>query len=131
MRYFAFIISFSLFHLCSYSQQNNSMNPGKITGRVKDSLSQKPIEYATITVFLKGNTKPVNGGTTNNKGFFSIENLAVEKYTLTIGFVGYKLKTISNISIGAAQTFTDLGIINLKTSAQTLAEVTVTARKSL
>ncbi|HXB44847.1 MAG TPA: outer membrane beta-barrel protein [Puia sp.] len=107
------------------------MNPGKITGRVKDSLSQKPIEYATITVFLKGNTKPVNGGTTNNKGFFSIENLAVEKYTLTIGFVGYKLKTISNISIGAAQTFTDLGSINLKTSAQTLAEVTVTARKPL
>ncbi len=131
MRYMALIVSFSFLGFTSYAQQNNPINPGKISGRVIDSLSQKPIEYATITVFLKGITKPVNGGTSDNKGFFLIENLTVEKYSITIGFVGYKTKTINNISISANQSVIDLGNITLKGKAEILAEITVTARKPL
>jgi hypothetical protein len=103
---FSIVILLSYFF--SFAQQGNF----SITGAIVDSLSGQPIEYATITVFQKGNTKPVNGTSTNHAGLFSIDNLSAGKYTLTIDFIGYR--TISkDISPGARQP-----VVNLQRSGR-------------
>jgi hypothetical protein len=50
------------YYLLSFASVR-AQQPGEdsISGRVIDSLTQKPVEYATVTVFLSGNEKPVNG----------------------------------------------------------------------
>jgi len=85
---FAVIIySFSLI-----AQQPAPSGKGRITGRILDSLSQSPVEYATITLYASNNNvKPLNGTTTNNKGIFTLEGLTPGSYTLTVGFIGYQL----------------------------------------
>ena len=43
-----------------------------ITGKVVDSASKTPLEYATVTLFLKGQPKPVNDGTTDKNSVYTI-----------------------------------------------------------
>ncbi|TMI85781.1 MAG: carboxypeptidase-like regulatory domain-containing protein, partial [Bacteroidetes bacterium] len=47
----------------------------KISGTVIDSSSNMPIEYATITLFRQGETKPFNGATTDKIGNFTVTNV--------------------------------------------------------
>lgn len=44
-----------------------------LSGTVVDSLTQQPIEYATISV-LDQSSKAVNGAITNKKGILEIKN---------------------------------------------------------
>src|SRR3954470_21257129 len=81
-----------LFSLSLSAQQPVAGN-GRITGRVLDSLSQSPVEYATITLYAAGSTRPINGTTTNNKGAFTLDGIKPGNYTLEAGFIGYRSRT--------------------------------------
>lgn len=126
------ITSFLLIGLyfSSYAQQEPNSKKYKITGRVIDSLSKQPIEYATVNIFLIGSSKPVDGVITNKSGFFSIDNLVTGKYKVVIGFIGYISKT-KTVTLEAAQSMIDLRNIVLQSSNQILATVTVSSRKQL
>jgi outer membrane receptor protein involved in Fe transport len=102
-----------------------------ISGRVIDSASHSPVEYATITVYAQHNTRPVNGNTTGSKGTFSLEGLPPGNYTLTIDFVGYQSRSFGPLTLGAKQPAVSLGDIGLLKKAQDLASVTVTAPRGL
>ncbi len=118
--------------LSVFSQENaNTAAPGKLKGQVLDSLTSQPIDYATITVFLNGNEKPIGGTTTDSKGLFVVDNLAAGNYRMVVDFVGYRSKTKNNISLTGKRTSVNVGTIMLSTSAQTLAGFTVTANKGL
>src|SRR4051794_6277848 len=80
-----------------FAQQNEK---GKITGRVLDEISKKGVEYATISVYQPGNTKPVNGATSNDKGVFTIAGLAAGRYSAVIDFIGHQSKMIDSVVIG-------------------------------
>jgi len=128
-----FCISLSLFlitHLFAQPHANIATT-GKIRGKVVDSATSQPIEYASITVFLAGNTKVVSGSSTNPKGAFSIDSLPLGNYKIVIDFIGYKQKEKSNIVISSNRPFVSAGTISLLSSAQTLAGVTVFAQKGL
>jgi len=45
---------------------------GKLTGRVTDSVSQQPIEYATIRLIDSASRKIITGTVTDTKGNFLI-----------------------------------------------------------
>src|SRR6476469_865259 len=89
--FFIFIGSF----LTINAQNLNSPLPGKIAGKVIDSLTAQPIEYATVTLLQVGNSKPYNGTVTNNSGQFEIENVEPGNYELVVGFIGYQSRTLS------------------------------------
>lgn len=72
---------------------------GKISGRVTDSVTKEPVEYATISLFKAGSASPFNGSVTDAKGNFTIDNIANGYYTIRVDFLGYKAKNISAISI--------------------------------
>lgn len=131
MKYLLPIFLLSIGSLGSYAQQDNLVKKYKITGRVTDSLSKQPIEYATINVFPEGSTKPIDGASTDKTGFFSIGGLAGGKYKIVFGFIGYITKTKTNILLEANQPTVDLGNTVLQNGVQSLENVTVTAKKSL
>jgi len=120
------LISLSL----SALSQTGSTEPGKVTGRVLDSASTQPIEYATITLFPAGHTKPTAGISTDKKGVFTIESLASGNYRLVIDFIGYRSRNVF-IKITPRQAFVSLGAITLSNQAQTLTGVTITGQKKL
>jgi outer membrane receptor protein involved in Fe transport len=131
MKHSLIIFLLSVSYILSYSQQVKTVKPYKIIGVVNDISSNQPIEYATITVFLNGSTKPVNGIATDSNGSFAVDNLEAGNYYANINFIGYKKKTINNISIGANQFVVDLGNIILENNTKVLEGVTVTANKPL
>lgn len=60
---FLFLTSF----IAVNAQKAASARSGVITGKVVDAATKSPIEYATITVYPIGSSKPVNGIITNAK----------------------------------------------------------------
>ncbi len=126
------VITIFLLGICilGYSQKKDKPqdNPGKITGKVIDSTTQQTIEYATISLYVKGNDNPVNGITTNNKGQFVIDNVAPGNYTVVIDFIGYRKKSIANVGINGKTLSKDIGVVSLAKTTATLQGVVVTAQ---
>jgi hemoglobin/transferrin/lactoferrin receptor protein len=85
-RYFAFVVFFALSSISvAFS--------GEISGTVVDNTSGKPIHRASVSV------REINiTSITDNKGLFSLSNLADGKYTLKVSFIGYK-SWISEITV--------------------------------
>ncbi|GAA3964190.1 TonB-dependent receptor domain-containing protein [Mucilaginibacter dorajii] len=100
-----------------------------ITGTVIDSLSQKPVDYATITVLDQATGKIINGTVSATDGKFTVDKLPAGTYRLRINFLGYANKTISNIKIDGGTL--KLGRILLAPNSKLLNEVQVTAKKAI
>ena len=100
-----------------------------IAGTIKDS-TQKPLSFATISIYRPGQTaEPVKTTYTNDKGQFKFLNADTGKFTLIVTHTGYAEKQ-QDITVTAGQT-TDIGDISLSRSDGTLKGVTVTGRKPL
>jgi ferric enterobactin receptor len=107
------------------SQTNSSI----IYGTIKDSISQKPITQATITL-LKGTTAVYNIAS-NDSGTFKFTNISDGIYNLEFSYVGYaKTKKSISISNNNKQVI-NLGTIYLKEEGTQLKNVTVVAEKAL
>lgn len=104
---------------------------GHITGTVIDSVNKQPVEFATVSVFPDGSAKPIDGTSTNNKGYFKIDNLAEGKYTVSISFLGYRTKIRRNIIISSANGTMNLGNLFLRDNSVALKGVTVTSQRDL
>src|SRR5450432_1119548 len=103
---------------------------GIVSGKVTDAISKVPIDYASVSIFTNGSKKPVNGGTTDTKGVFSIDDIDTGSYKLVIDFIGYQPDTVS-IVINNKITIVKLNDIVLSKKANTLETVTVVAQKPL
>ncbi len=102
----------------------------KISGIVVDSSLTKAVEYATIALIDKTTKKIIDGTIADDKGRFTLTKVAEGTYNLTVRFIGYADKTISNVTVGKGDNI-DVGVIKLNVSATTLDAVTVTGQKSL
>jgi ferric enterobactin receptor len=114
-----------------FCMQLSAQTKGSISTRIVDSLTKKPIEYATISIINQSTDKVVDGGTTDDKGVFKVEKLAEGTYKMLVYFVGYPTYTKTDIIISKANTDVVLGSINLANKQAQLKEVTVTADKSV
>ena len=131
MRYF---LSLVLIISCTdlFAQNNGTPENGaKLTGKIVDSVNSQPIDYATITLYEDGNSKPFSGATSNSKGVFVIDKLPIGNYHVVYGFIGYQPKTQKGILISKAGSNINLGTIALSVSAEALTAVTVTGQKNL
>ncbi len=106
----------------------------KITGRISatviDSLTQQPVEYATVSVVNAKTNKAVNGGLTDSKGKVAIQNIPTGDYKLIVGFIGYTTKTLQ-VTTTPQKPDNNLGNVVLSGSSSTLAEVTIEGKKSI
>ncbi|WP_162054279.1 TonB-dependent receptor domain-containing protein [Pontibacter pamirensis] len=102
-----------------------SKGVGTISGVLIDSVSGKPVEYATVALLKKGTTHAQAGTLTDNGGRFSFSGVAPGDYEVIISFIGYETKTIRGVSVTARNPEAVTGIIKLKPIATQLQEVNV------
>ena len=107
------------------AQEKQNPGRGKITGYIVDSISGKPIDYASVS--LLAGDKEINGTTSNNKGVFVLNNIPDGKYKIIIYFIGYRNSVIPGIDINQTAQVVDLGKISLANTQIKLKEVEVTA----
>lgn len=132
MKFCSLLLAVLIYSLSLMAQQPAPSGKGRITGRILDSLSQHPVEYATITLYASNNSrKPVNGTTTNNKGVFTLDGLTPGSYTLTIGFIGYQSHSTGILTLGGKTMNITLGDVSLFQKEEAMQAVTVTAPKGL
>jgi ferric enterobactin receptor len=113
------------------AQQITERGNGKISGRIIDSLSGKPVEYSTISLINEESSKIVTGTTADDNGLFKLTELAYGSYKMEVYFIGYKTGVKKNIKISKTNAAITLGDFKLSSVQTTLKEVTITAEKSL
>lgn len=101
----------------------------KIVGRVISADAGEALDFATVSLFAKKDSALITGGVTNEKGEFSLDALP-GLYFAKVEFISFKATVIDNIDLKDGQRKLDLGVIELKSDATTLAEVEVRAEKS-
>ena len=101
----------------------------QIKGQVIDGDTEKPLDYATITLFQVSDSSMVTGVVTDISGAFRLEPPEGNFY-LVLEFIGYKNLLIPDIKIEQSNPLVDLGVIKLFPDATTLNEIEVRAEKS-
>ncbi|MGV3706189.1 MAG: TonB-dependent receptor domain-containing protein [Arcticibacter sp.] len=99
---------------------------GRISGVVIDSLTKKPVEYASVALTIAGAAKSVNGALTDAKGAFVMDNVVPGKYKVSVSFMGYKQKEVNDVVTTGAKPDKNLGRVILAPSSNLLKEVAVT-----
>ncbi|SHN09747.1 TonB-dependent receptor domain-containing protein [Mucilaginibacter sp. OK098] len=108
-----------------------STTVGKISGTAIDSLTKKPLDYASVGLYRSGGKAPITGVITDEKGNFKLDNVKPGNYKLVISFIGYPSKTIDPVTTTASKPDNGLGIIIISPGAKLLKEVTVTGQAAL
>jgi outer membrane receptor protein involved in Fe transport len=103
---------------------------GRITATILDSLTNKPVDYATVSLVNVKTSKAVNGGVTDDKGKIVLQNVAPDEYKFIVGFIGYTTKTVI-IKTTPQKPDNNLGSILVSPNSSTLSEVTVVGQKSV
>lgn len=99
---------------------------GRIAGTIIDSVSGKPVDYATVALGRTGTTISSNGAMTDEKGSFKIDNIGPGVYRLTVAFLGYQTKIIDPVKTTPQKPDLNLGHILLSPNTEMLGEVVVT-----
>ncbi|GAC1382248.1 MAG: outer membrane beta-barrel family protein [Ginsengibacter sp.] len=104
---------------------------GTITGKVIDSASRTPLEYATVTLFLKGKAKPVNGATTDKSGSFTITDVRDSLINIVFEFIGYNPITMNDVEVNRKKGPVNLKTVSLGRKKGILRGVTIVAQGKL
>ncbi len=104
---------------------------GAIDGIVIDSVSGKPVEFASIELLDKSGQKLLDGSLTDDHGKFKFSEKNLGMYAIRISFLGYETKTISPVQLTGAKPDNHIGKILLGSSVVLLEEVQITDQRSL
>ena len=101
---------------------------GKVYGKVIDASTNKPAEFATVTVNAERGDSLLGGTIVRNNGDFLIENLPLTGLKVTISFIGYKAQVVT-VTLSRERMERDLGNVVLQPDAEILKEFEVTGEK--
>ena len=96
-----------------------------VSGFISD-VDDKPISFANIVLLSTADSTAIKGTTSNDKGFFLIENVTPNNYLLQTSFIGFKpnyqLISVDDLSV-------EVGNVILEESAEALDEISIIAKK--
>lgn len=101
----------------------------RIKGKIVDAGTNKPLDFADVLLFKKGDTNPVFHALPDMDGSFGIAEVKNGEYSLMIRLVGYDLFTRPDIVLSSSSSVVDLGTIAMNPLEVGLAEVEVVAQK--
>ncbi|MCL5244760.1 TonB-dependent receptor [Cellulophaga sp. 20_2_10] len=123
------LFAFLLLSILGNSQEikpSENLQNIKITGIVKDSNTNKPLEYATLILQDPNNPNFISGGVTNKNGKFAIE-IPSGTYHLKVEYLSYKVINLNNLDLSSSK---NLGEIKLEADVEKLNEVELIAEKT-
>src|SRR5688572_6905473 len=87
----------------------SSASPGsQITGKILDSKTSQPVDFATVSLFLRSASQPVKVVQSDIDGSFKIANISDGTYILKISFLGYQPYSSDSLAI-ASNTVKNVG----------------------
>lgn len=101
----------------------------KVYGKLVDSKTKKPIEYASVAILWFSKDSVVAGMVTKSNGEFAFENVPFGGFRLRITFIGYKTYE-QKLYVNMNPLEKDLGNIELEPDEAVLKEVTVVGEQS-
>ena len=119
---FFLVFTFTILNVFGQKPQNNQLS---IVGKIIDSNTKEPLEYATI-VLKNQKTKQLSGGITDEKGNFNI-SVNPGTYDISFEFISFKTQEIPNKIINSTLNF---GTIELSEDTDKLDEIVIIAEKS-
>ena len=117
------LLVFALFAASAWAQKTYV-----VSGKVIDSATRQPIEFATAQLLRPNNTM-ANGMSTDNAGGFTLKTAAAGKYTVKVSYVSYKTAT-REVTFSEKNDTIRLGTLELEPSAQALGEAVVSATQA-
>ena len=134
------ILFFTLL-LCGFFTQLSAQRPeggsqassitGKISGILIDSMTNKPVEFATIVLVESKTAKQIDGTITDGTGEFKFSEIKLGNYELQISFLGYSAKTIKDIELTPEKPDVNVNNVFLSAEGVLLNEVTVTGQAAV
>src|SRR5688572_1030025 len=103
----------------------------RLSGTITDAETNKPVEFATVSLYPAGSDKPIDGTVCDDKGTFTLNNLPAGKYKVVASFIGYENKTLEEVSVTDNFADVNLGKIALKANTQKLNEVNIVTEREL
>lgn len=106
---------------------------GKITGTLVDSLTGRPIDFASIVLLnpKAEERKEVDGTVTDEKGNFKFPEVQLGTYDLHMSFLGYETKVVKGVTLKPRRPDVDLEALQLTPTATTLETITVEGEAAL
>ncbi len=104
---------------------------GRVYGKIVDAKTNKPVEFASVTVLWYNKDSLLGGSLTEENGDFNIEGLpAMGGFRLRATQIGYKTYETKFYIQMPNKLEQDLGDIKFEVDAKVLSEVEVTAEKN-
>jgi len=98
---------------------------GRISGTVIDSVTKKPLDYVSVSIFRSTGKSPLNGVLTDEKGNFKLDGIHPGAYRLRISYVGYPDKFVDNIVTTDSKPDKNVGNVFVAPSAKALTGVNI------
>lgn len=114
-----FLLFFFSFHVAA--QKN-----GSVKGVAYDTLANRAVADATITVLAKKDSSLVTFGMTDNSGRFNLDNIPVGEYRLLITHVAYH-NSNKSFMVDDGNKQVDLGRVFMNDKTKVLQEVVITS----
>ncbi len=139
MKIFNYIIFLAVFLTSNLFAQNRgegrqipdlSQGKGLILGKVIENKTNKPLQFASISVCKLLDSTIVTGGMSDENGKFKIETSYGEYYVL-VDFMGFSKKKTDSIILSKEHRFVKLGSITIDPNADMIHDVEVIAEKEL
>lgn len=111
---------------------NKPVEPDKegiVKGKVFDSKSKQPVEYATVAIYSSIDNSVITGTISDQHGEFKIKGLKPGSFYIVVSFMGYEDNRFDDIIIDRGRMLVDLGEIKLGAGRTALDEVEVVAER--
>ncbi|MFL5787855.1 MAG: TonB-dependent receptor domain-containing protein [Flavisolibacter sp.] len=102
----------------------------KISGTLRDSFTNEPVRFATVSL-LNGQTKALVKETqTDTSGLFVLENVSRGTFKLQITYIGYNDIVKENTLVDPSNGYLDFGVLTMTPAKSSLLkEVSITTKK--
>ncbi len=104
---------------------------GRISGFLMDSVSRQPVEFATVVLIEAQTQKQIDGVTTDDKGEFKFNEVALGKYQLLFSFIGYKNKALNNLTLSPEKPDLSVNTVPISPESYTLDGVEIVGQASI
>jgi hypothetical protein len=102
---------------------------GRVYGKVIDSKTKKPVDYASVTLLAMQKDSVISGVLAQGNGDFNMEKLPFGRFRLRIMFIGYKSFT-QQVAITPNRIEQDLGDLMVDPDTKQLNDVVIEGEKA-
>lgn len=130
MKYFTLLFLLAII-IAGKSQNKKNTSYGSVSGKVIDEATKKTMQYVSVVLYTQKDSIFLAGAVTNDVGEFNISNIPYNVYYAKCSFIGFKTKTISDLTVSSKSKNQYLNNILLPADLEMLNEVSITGEKQL